>query len=67
MHNMNQIDLQYQFAVVTDGAQAIGLAIAERLLASRSVVCLWGRDEPLVRETAAMNVTDLNSAKDAAR
>ena len=59
---MNQIDLQYQFAVVTGGAQAIGLAIAERFLASGTAVCLWDRDEPLVRETAAMNVTDLNSA-----
>ena len=30
---MNQIDLQNQCAVVTGGAQGIGLAIAERFLA----------------------------------
>ena len=62
---MNQIDLQNQCAVVTGGAQGIGLAIAERFLASGAAVCLWDRDEPLILETAAMNVTDLNSAKDA--
>ena len=64
---MNQIDLQYHCAAVTGGAQAIGLAIAERFLASGAAVCLWDRDEPLVRETAAMNDSDLNSAKDTAR
>ena len=76
---MNQIDLQNQCAVVTGGAQGIGLAIAEHFLASGTAVSLWDRDEPLVRETAnalaskgrvetaVMNVTDLNSVKDTAR
>ena len=75
---MNQIDLQNQCAVVTGGAQGIGLAIAERFLASGALICLWDRDEPLVRETAnvlsskgrvetaVMNVAELNSVKDAA-
>ena len=35
---MNQIDLNNKVAVVTGGAQGIGLAIAERLLASGSSV-----------------------------
>ena len=76
---MNQINLQNQCAVVTGGAQGIGLAIAERFLASGAAVCLWDRDEPLVRETAnslaskgrvetaVMNVTDLISVRDAVR
>ena len=48
---MNQIDLNNKIAVVTGGAQGIGMAIAERLLASGSSVCLWDRDEKLVRKT----------------
>ena len=38
---MNQIDLSGQVAVVTGGAQGIGLAIAARLLASGAKVSLW--------------------------
>ncbi len=76
---MNKIDLQNRRAVVTGGAQGIGLAIAERFLASGSSVCLWDRDEPLVRKTAStlaskgnveavvMDVTDLDSVRNAVR
>jgi len=76
---MNQIDLNNKVAVVTGGAQGIGLAIAERLLASGSSVCLWDRDEKLVRKTTTglakngrvemlvMDVTDLESVKNAAK
>ena len=76
---MNQIDLNNKVAVVTGGAQGIGLAIAERLLASGSSVCLWDRDENLVRKTTSsltkkgrvemvvMDVTDLESVKNAAK
>ena len=76
---MNQIDLKNKIAVVTGGAQGIGLAIAERLLASGSSVCLWDRDEKLVRKTTSslakkgrvemvvMDVTDLESVKNAAK
>ena len=76
---MNQIDLNNKVAVVTGGAQGIGMAIAERLLASGSSVCLWDRDEKLVRKTTSslakkgrvemvvMDVTDLESVKNAAK
>lgn len=49
---MNQIDLKGRMAVVTGGAQGIGRAVAERLLASGARVCLWDRDAELVRQTA---------------
>ncbi len=38
---MNQIDLDNQVAVVTGGAQGLGFAIAQRLLASGAKVSLW--------------------------
>ncbi len=41
---MNQIDLAGRKAVVTGGARGIGLAIAERLLASGAEVSLWDMD-----------------------
>ena len=74
---MNKIDLQNRRAVVTGGAQGIGLAIAERFLASGASVCLWDRDEKMVNKTAAslaskgrvetavMDVIDLESVKNA--
>jgi len=45
---MNQIDLNHRHAVVTGGAQGIGLSIAKRLLASGASVSLWDRDEELL-------------------
>ena len=74
---MNQIDLHKRCAVVTGGAQGIGLAIAERFLASGASVCLWDRDESLLKKTAdsltskgivkpvVIDVTDLKSVRNA--
>ncbi|EYD71577.1 3-oxoacyl-[acyl-carrier protein] reductase [Rubellimicrobium mesophilum DSM 19309] len=50
---MNQYDLSDQVAVVTGGAQGIGLAVARRLAASGARLALWDRDEGLARESAA--------------
>ena len=41
---MNQIDLQGRVAVITGGAQGIGYAVAERMLASGASVALWDID-----------------------
>ena len=76
---MNQIDLNNRKAVVTGGAQGIGLAIAERLLGSGASVSIWDRDESLLKETSdslsskgtvqpvAMDVTDLESVRNASK
>ena len=76
---MNQIDLKNRKAVITGGAQGIGLAIAERLIDSGASVSLWDRDEYLLKETSdslsskgavqpvAMDVTDLESVSNAAK
>lgn len=50
---MNDIDLKGRMAVVTGGAQGIGRAVAERLIASGARVALWDRDDALVAATAA--------------
>ncbi len=41
---MNQIDLKGRVAVITGGAQGIGYASAERMLASGASVVLWDMD-----------------------
>ncbi len=41
---MNQIDLNRRHAVVTGGAQGIGLSVATRLLQSGASVSIWDRD-----------------------
>ena len=51
---MNQIDLNGRVAVVTGGAQGIGLATAQRMLQSGASVVLWDIDTAqlaLARET----------------
>jgi 2-dehydro-3-deoxy-L-rhamnonate dehydrogenase (NAD+) len=50
---MNRIDLDGRRAVITGGAQGIGLAVAERLLASGAAVSLWDRDQGLLDEAQA--------------
>jgi 2-dehydro-3-deoxy-L-rhamnonate dehydrogenase (NAD+) len=49
---MNKIDLSGRCAVITGGAQGIGLAIAERLIGSGAALSLWDSNEELVRNTA---------------
>ncbi len=49
---MNQIDVSGKMAVVTGGAQGIGRAVAERLIAGGASVTLWDRDRGLVEQTA---------------
>jgi 3-oxoacyl-[acyl-carrier protein] reductase len=75
---VNRIDLDGRRAVVTGGAQGIGRAVAERLLASGATVALWDRDRALVEATRgelagqgevqaiAVDVTDLAAVERAA-
>ena len=53
---MNQIDLKDKVAVVTGGAQGIGLAICQRFLESGAKVSIWDLDE----EAAAQAVRKLS-------
>lgn len=48
---MNQIDLCNRHAVVTGGAQGIGLSVVRRLLDSGASVSLWDRDAELLSKT----------------
>jgi 2-dehydro-3-deoxy-L-rhamnonate dehydrogenase (NAD+) len=50
---MNQYDLKGRVAVVTGGAQGIGLAVARRMRASGATVVLWDRDARLAADAAA--------------
>jgi len=50
---MNKIDLAGRVAVVTGGAQGIGYAIAERMLASGAAVSLWDLDAGKLAEAKA--------------
>lgn len=56
---MNQIDLIGQVAVVTGGAQGLGLAIARRLTQCGARVVLWDRDEAQLREAVALLGADV--------
>ena len=50
---MNQIDLSGRRAVVTGGAQGIGLSIVKRFLASGAKVSLWDQDASLLEQTCS--------------
>ncbi|WP_224701186.1 SDR family NAD(P)-dependent oxidoreductase [Devosia aquimaris] len=50
---MNQIDLVGQVAVVTGGAQGLGFAIAQRLIASGAKVSLWDANAAVLAEATA--------------
>ena len=47
---MNEIDLLGRNAVVTGGAQGIGLAIAKRLSQSGAQISIWDRDTGLLQD-----------------
>jgi len=48
---MNDYDLKGRVAIVTGGAQGIGLAVAGRILASGGRVSIWDRDRALLDAT----------------
>lgn len=50
---MNSYDLTGQVAVITGGAQGIGLAIAMRMAANGARIAIWDRDLPLAEAAAA--------------
>ena len=72
---MNKFDLVNQVAVITGGAQGIGRAVGERLLASGASVSIWDADEKLGTAAAeelramgpvhfsAVNVTDVDAVQ----
>ena len=49
---MNQIDLNGRVAIITGGAQGIGLACAERMLRSGAAVLLWDIDAARLGQAA---------------
>ena len=50
---MNQLDFKGRTAIVTGGAQGIGLAIVKRLAASGAKVRIWDRDNRLLAKAVA--------------
>jgi 3-oxoacyl-[acyl-carrier protein] reductase len=50
---VNQLDFKGRAAIVTGGAQGIGLAIVKRLAASGAKVRIWDHDQKLLAKTAA--------------
>lgn len=48
---MNRIDLNNRHAIVTGGAQGIGLSIVKRLLASGASVAIWDSDGAILEAT----------------
>jgi 3-oxoacyl-[acyl-carrier protein] reductase len=51
---MNKLDFEGRVAVVTGGAQGIGLAVAQRLVASGARVCLWDVTQQHLDEARAL-------------
>jgi len=51
---MNELDFHGRTAVITGGAMGIGLAIAQRLVASGGRVSLWDRDNDALEKAKAL-------------
>ena len=51
---MNELDFHGRTAVITGGAMGIGLAIAQRLVASGGKVSLWDRDNDALEKAKAL-------------
>ena len=74
---MNQLDFKGRAAIVTGGAQGIGLAICQRLVASGAKVRIWDRDDKLLANTVkalgaaatgdAIDITDAEAVARATR
>jgi 3-oxoacyl-[acyl-carrier protein] reductase len=76
---MNRYDFQNRVAVITGGAQGIGLAVAERVLEGGGAVSLWDRDQAVLERTLLgyssnasvqglpVDIADLKSIEKAAR
>jgi 2-dehydro-3-deoxy-L-rhamnonate dehydrogenase (NAD+) len=74
---MNQLDFKGRAAIVTGGAQGIGLAIAKRLAASGATVRIWDRDAKRLQQSVtalenrvsgdAVDVTDAAAVEQAAQ
>ena len=50
---VNAVDLSGRVAVVTGGAQGIGLAVARRLLSSGASVAIWDVDQAAMKNAVA--------------
>ena len=50
---MNKYDLNNRVAVITGGAQGIGLAVTQRMLESGAKIAIWDRDADQLAKTAA--------------
>jgi len=74
---MNRLDFEGRTAVVTGGAAGIGLAIAQRLMASGGRISLWDKDASALKsaqaalgkatETCVVDIADAASVDAAAK
>jgi 3-oxoacyl-[acyl-carrier protein] reductase len=50
---MHSYDLKGRVAIVTGGAQGIGLAVVERMLGAGAAIAIWDRDAALLEKTVS--------------